>query len=81
MIMSQQIPPIPPPPDLPVIVDTGILPPWVTLPPGITALIAVAFLAAALHECQFVSGGRSGGSRSRDQSPAVEFPRSLFRQF
>ena len=46
MIVWQQIPPLPPPPELPVIVDTGIVPPWVTLPPGITALIAVAFLAA-----------------------------------
>ena len=66
--MIQQIPPTPPAP--PVIVQgPDFIPPWVTLPPGVTALIAVAFFAACafvLYPLMRAIGrrieGRAGGS-------------------
>jgi Tfp pilus assembly protein PilO len=50
-VLLPQVPPVPPIPPIPqtpgpIIVDTGMVPPWITLPPGIVALISLGFFAA-----------------------------------
>jgi hypothetical protein len=49
-LLLQALPPLPPLPPTPeptvILQGPGILPPWMTLPPGITALISLGFFAA-----------------------------------
>lgn len=51
LVLPQGLPPLPPVPPIPqtpgpIIVDTGMVPPWMTLPPAVTALISLGFFAA-----------------------------------
>lgn len=67
-----QVPPIPQVPTPPVIVQgPGFIPPWVTLPPQVTLLIALGFFAAValvLRPLMSAIGRRLEG---RQRDPAV----------
>ena len=46
MTLMQDVPPVPPVPPMPPMPEAVFLPPWATLPPQVTLLIALGFLAA-----------------------------------
>jgi Tfp pilus assembly protein PilO len=75
MHQIQDLPPIPPPPDPTIFVDTGMVPPWVTLPPAVTVLISMAFLAATafvLYPLMRAIGRRIEGRGMGDPSLLAE---------
>jgi hypothetical protein len=69
-----QVPEIPTPPTPPVIIQgPDMIPPWVTLPPAVTALISLAFFAACavvLYPLMRAIGRRIEG-RSTGTDPAL----------
>ena len=68
MILFQAVPPVPPLPPEAVIVQGPMIPPWVTLPPQVTALIALGFFAACalvLYPLMRALGRRLEGGRSQ----------------
>ena len=73
MIQVVQVPTPPPLPEIPEVATRVFLPPWMTLPPEVTALIALGFFAACaivLYPLMKAIGRRLEG-RSAGADPAL----------